>query len=198
MHGIIRELLAGIEKPIIFEIGAHNGTDTVKLAQIPGSRVYAFECDPRNKIPVLPNIIPSNYAISDFEGDAEFYLSSKATQNWTCSSSLKKPKHHLIEHPDIKFDEAVKVKCIPLDTFCKWFKIDRIDFIWADVQGAEKELIAGAKEILKKTKYLYTEFSNEETFEGQITLNEILSMLPGWEVLQQPDPWNVLLLNKDI
>ena len=59
-----------------------------------------------------------------------------------------------------------------------------IDFIWADTQGAEGAIIRGATETLKFTKYLYTEFSDYEMYEGQINLDGILKLLPTWKVLK--------------
>jgi hypothetical protein len=50
--------------------------------------------------------------------------------------------------------------------------ISFIDFIWADVQGAEEDLILGGLDTLRKrTKYLFTEYNNSEMYEGQINLN---------------------------
>jgi len=38
-----------------------------------------------------------------------------------------------------------------LDTFATQNKISRVDFLWADVQGAEKDLLLGGVEIFAKT-----------------------------------------------
>ncbi|MEN9248224.1 MAG: hypothetical protein Q6L50_08560 [Gloeomargarita sp. GMQP_bins_120] len=36
------------------------------------------------------------------------------------------------------------------------------DFIWADVQGAEVDLIQGGLQALANTRYFYTEYANTE------------------------------------
>ena len=68
-----------------------------------------------------------------------------------------------------------------------------------DVQGAEGDVIEGGREILKRTRYLYTEYSDKELYEGELTLQQILSTLPGeWKVLKKYERRNdgdVLLRN---
>jgi FkbM family methyltransferase len=176
---------AGSEPKVIFEIGAHIGTDTVHLAAILGATVHAFEPDPRNDLPALPNVVFNRMAVAAHDGEASFVPSSKrGPWDWTCSGSLRQPKVHLTSWPDVTFGESIRVKTIRLDTYCLEHGIDLIEFIWADVQGAEVDLIEGGREALKRTRYLYTEHSNSELYEGQINLDGILSLLPGWRVVQ--------------
>jgi len=95
-----------------------------------------------------------------------------------------------------KVSEKKQVKTMPLDGWVKKEKINKIDFIWADVQGAEKELIEGAlKTLNEKTRYFYTEFYNEELYEGQINLKSILKKLPNFRIINIYGD-NVLLENK--
>ncbi len=62
-----------------------------------------------------------------------------------------------------------KTSVITLDRHLEKYglKGKTIDFIYCDIQGAEKQMIAGANESLKKTRYLYTEYSNSEDYENQ-------------------------------
>jgi hypothetical protein len=69
-----------------------------------------------------------------------------------------------------------------LDTWLASTNLDRIDFIWADVQGAEEDLILGAGRALQITRFFYTEYSNEEWYEGQINLSGLIEALPDFEV----------------
>ena len=85
---------------------------------------------------------------------------------------------------------------VALDTIRRQHKLDIVDFIWADIQGAEEEMIRGGSETLARTRDLYTEYSDDELYEGQITLDQILAMLPRFRVLELwPD--DVLLENRD-
>ena len=84
---------------------------------------------------------------------------------------------------------------IALDSFCRQQGLDRIDFIWADIQGAEGEMVRGGMQALERTRYLYTEYSDDELYENQASMREILELLPDFRVLELwPD--DVLLENR--
>ena len=196
----------------IVEIGSHFGTDTIELRRIlPKSDIICFEPDPRNI-----NIIKKNwagnpiaylyeFAVSDFNGKTKFHLSSGdcsfwtndelwSKNEWSASSSLKKPVKHITVHPWINFNEEIEVECIKLDDFIP-LQNKVIDFIWMDVQGAEDLVLKGAKNTLSKTRFLYTEYDNEELYENQLNLEGILNILgPDWKVLSIFDN-DVLLEN---
>lgn len=181
---------------VIVEIGAHWGFDTENFRSIfPNSRIVCFEPDPRN-IDILQKkqiaeIYP--YAVSDTNGVSRFYLSSGRVpafnnelvmkSDWSFSSSLKKPTGHLQEHTWITFDNSVDVQTIRLDDF-KSLQNTTVDFIWADVQGAEDLVFSGARELLKRTRYVYTEYSNKELYENQLNLKELLDLFgPEWRLV---------------
>lgn len=176
------------------EIGSHFGTDTEKFRSIhPNARIVCFEPDPRNlemlakrDIDKIAEIYP--YALSNMNGNQTFYLSggNVASVNtrvdqilqdndWSCSSSLKKPTGHLNLHRWVTFNNTVIVNCIRLDDF-EPLKNSIIDFMWVDVQGAEDLVFSGAKETLKRTKYVYTEYCNMELYETQLNLSGILNL----------------------
>lgn len=190
------------EQPIktFVEIGCHFGTDTEEFKEMhPTARIVCFEPDPRNikvlkerGIDKICELHP--LALSDTNGSSIFYLSSgdavgkpveKILQqhDWSCSSSLKKPTGHLSMHPWISFDTKVNVETRRLDDI-ESLKNTKIDFMWVDVQGAEDLVFSGAKETLKNTQYLYTEYSNYELYETQLNKSLILSLIGSeWEVI---------------
>jgi hypothetical protein len=75
--------------------------------------------------------------------------------------------------------------------------IPLIDFIWADVQGAEGDVIRGGLATFQRTRYFYTEYIDEELYEGQITLDRMIELLPRWTIVER---WSddVLLRNTDL
>ena len=177
------------------EIGAHVGQDTVWLAAIPGVTVHALEPDPRNYVPEIANVVSHRLAIADRCGLVRFHLShSKQGRPYTKSSSIHQPTNHLTICPEVIFGETIEVEGTTLDAFAAAWVAGPIDLIWADVQGAERELIEGGQAALARTSYLYTEYSDEELYEGQLRLIEILALLPGWRVLYRW-PYDVLLRN---
>jgi hypothetical protein len=84
-----------------------------------------------------------------------------------------------------------------LDAWSEQHRISQADFIWADVQGAESDLVEGAALFLTSSRYFYTEYSNDEWYEGQITLAELLEKLPGFDLVRRY-PMDALFENKGI
>lgn len=175
----VHERFSDAGPKIFFELGAHVGEDTEWLAAIPGVTLHAFEPDPRNQVAPRANVVINRCAVGDRCGRAELVFSE-----WTYSSSLRRPKNHLRKHPSVTFGGVTQVDVVTLDSYAQARGIGEIDFIWADVQGAEGDVIRGGRETLARTKYLYTEFSDEELYEGQVSLRELLAMLSDFRLVQ--------------
>ena len=184
------------DNPVILEIGANTGTDTNKFIKtFKEITMYCFETDPR-AIKIFKKKVNSSKikiieaAISDKNGYTTFHLSSgnskwksskKAGDEWIYSSTIKKP----INPSDfIEYKKDIKVKTIRLDNWVEKNNIGIIDFIWADVEGAEKELILdGLSTLNKKTRYFYTEYYDDEIYEEQTKLSEIQKLLPNCKIV---------------
>jgi hypothetical protein len=53
-----------------------------------------------------------------------------------------------------------------------------------DVQGAEELVFQGGQDTLKRVRYLYTEYCNQQLYEGQLNLSQLLSILgASWKVI---------------
>jgi FkbM family methyltransferase len=194
IYRFLRNYFSSIERPVVIEIGAHLGTDTVKLSGLLNTPyVYlAIEPDPRNLKVLIPlcstlNITVVPRAVGSCDGEQPFYFSAGVIPNsrreMTDCNSLKPPKDNVKLRPWMTFEKSV-VNCVRLDTLCKKFKIDHIDLLWMDVQGAEMEVIEGGRQILKETALIYTE-CQENRYEGQPGLNTIKAGLPDFRVWQQ-------------
>jgi 2-O-methyltransferase len=182
---------------LFLELGAHNGSDTAWMARLPDVAIHAFEPDPRNNPPPLANVVLTRAAVSDRDGRVPFILSKTGWgQPWTYSSSLRQPKNHLARYP-VTFGETIEVDSVTLDYYASSHCLNKVDFIWADIQGAEGEMIRGGRDLLSRTRYLYTEYSDDELYEGQATLNDICAMLPEFRVIEL---WSddVLLHNQNM
>ena len=195
----IKEFISGLDIKVFVEIGMHFGTDTQDFRRMhPQARIVSFEPDPRNiqKIKELGNDkICEVYelAVSNTNQPMDFYLSSGTSSgrvseailqenDWSCSSSLKKPTGHLTLHKWITFPNKVLVQCSKLDDF-EPLKNTKIDFMWVDVQGAEDLVFSCAQETLKNTRYVYTEYCNKQLYEGQLNLQGVLELFPDFKVL---------------
>jgi FkbM family methyltransferase len=190
MEPDIYDFISKLKLKTIVEIGANDGTDTLKFRKMhKESRIVCFEPDPRNiellkkaEIDKIIELYP--FAVSDTNGAATFHLSdidNQSSSGWS-SSSLKKPERHLDLHPQVKFNKNIIVDTIALDTF-EPLKDTEIDFIWMDVQGAEDLVLKGATETLKRTKYLHTEYSDSPLYTGQPNKKDIETILGhNWRV----------------
>jgi 2-O-methyltransferase len=115
-----------------------------------------------------------------------FYMSDgvkdRYPEGWDLSGSIRPPKEHLTMAPHIEFHRTIMVECVRLDTWHAKHGYPEIDFIWADVQGAEVDLIYGGQATLQRTRYFYTEYSDSELYAGQINLQRMCQLLPHFEV----------------
>jgi FkbM family methyltransferase len=192
----IRNLL-GTETPVILDIGANCGQTTAELLRVlPGARIFAFEPDPRAIAKFRQNINHPQVqlqecAVGATNGTITFHQSSGAEhlaeypEGWDQSGSIRKPRSHLQVWPWVKFDKQIEVPIVRLDDWAREHAISSVDFIWADVQGAESDLIDGASRTLGSARYFYTEYSNSEWYEGQITLQDLVEKLPDFELVRR-------------
>ena len=72
--------------------------------------------------------------------------------------------------------------CCFIEKYC--LLIEHIDFMWMDTQGAERDVLKGIGSMIDKIDYIYTEYYDEEMYEGCPGLEEIKSLLPGFELVQ--------------
>ncbi len=188
-------------RPIIFDIGCNDCADSLELyeelTKIKSTpKFLCFDADQRacEEAAYATDGKPFrvfNLAVSEKEGLIDFFSSdsqeraaSKGKYDWSASGSIKKPKEHLELFPEVRFNAPKKVQSTTLDKlYFQYANPFIIDFIWADVNGAEKEVILGGLQALKKTMYLYIEFGEKELYEGQIKQADILNMLPEFELL---------------
>ena len=195
----IKKFIEELDIETIVEIGMHFGTDTQDFRKMhPNARIVSFEPDPRN-IKMIKKLGNDKLcelyelAVSNTNEPMDFYLSSGNStgllndlllneNDWSCSSSLKKPTNHLLKHRWVTFPNKVEVNCTKLDDFLP-LKNTKIDFMWVDVQGAEDLVFSCAQETLKNTHYDYTEYSNQELYEKQLNLDGVLNLFPGFKVL---------------
>lgn len=206
--------LIGADARVILEIGAHHGWHTEWFLKIfPSATIHAFEPDLRALAKFKSNIVDPRVhliemAIGAKDGEAEFHVSSglpdsippeaRATfsKGWDQSGSIRNPKTVAMarQYPWLKFESTITVMVRSLDSWAKENGIGAVDFIWADMQGAEGDLIRGGEATLARTRYLYAEYSNEELYEGESSLEALLNMLPKFSVLKRY-PGDVLLKN---
>jgi len=189
------------DKPVILDIGCYDGKDSKQLADIFNCEVHCFEPDPLSQELFLQNHMNDRRlklygcALSDIDGEVVLNQS-----NHPQSNSIMEPFKHIDVFPGIKFDENITVECKRLDSW--WDQVlhgEVIDFIWADVNGAEEKLINGGQKALAKTRYLYSECAAKERYKRQPHFSFLDKALPDFKKLLM-DNWgdnfgNILLKN---
>lgn len=177
----------------LFDIGACEGLSSVRYLSIFNkSTIFTFEPVPNNFKQVLKNKEKNNLknlhafelGLSSKKGEATFYVSSgkppnkdTPTDNSTSfgnkSSSLYKPSKTKEVHPWLKFKESITIKTDTLENFCNEHKIDTIDFIHMDVQGAELMVLEGANKMISNIKSVWLEVEKIELYENQALKEDI-------------------------
>lgn len=130
---------------IVIDIGAERGIWALQACAAGAEKVFAFEPDKDNFYKLCRNIyvanqfqncIPVNIGIMD-----DNFMAMKYFKLGKTAGSFKIAyKEHL--------DETAEIPALKLDTFLKPYFLAHIDFIKIDVDGAEMEVLKGAKDTL--------------------------------------------------
>lgn len=211
----VKNLIMDGHPPILFEIGAADGIDTNEFVTAfidLDFKMYCFEPDARNLRSFKEKINDKRVnlfegVVGDSTGYVKFYTSTKSLDgkvDLIYSSSLRPPGPDMFKVPEweVFFQseanwEPIIVKTTTLDDFVEKNRIPYISYIYMDVQGCEDMVIRGGKNTLhKKVRYLYTEYSNIPYYLGQPNLEQIMALLPSYEVLIDFKT-DVLLRNKE-
>ena len=135
------------ENPICFDVGAHIGESVLYFNKLFNNPlIYSFEPSPKSfkilKNNNYKNNICFNYAISNITGNTVFYenqishTNSLVKINSLSVDSIKKQK---------TINTKINIKAKKLDDFCSEEKINKIDLLKVDVQGAETLVLKEAR-----------------------------------------------------
>jgi FkbM family methyltransferase len=161
------------EDSVFIDVGANFGWYSLFSSFVIGNqgKVIAFEPFPENfrrlsqNISLNPNrkIIAENLAVGQQKGSLDLFYNNQE-QNLGMVSKNATPNSRKKNVPMIAFDDYVSDN-----------KIDKIDFIKIDIEGAELQALMGMKEVLRKLKPVLL----VEILKEQNDRNSILSFLSG-------------------
>lgn len=126
---------------IVFDCGANIGLFSAMAAANPANHVYAFEPVPKTldvlkKVQeIYANITIVPIALADYSGIVRM------------SDSEDLGTNKIVQSSEIK---GVDVTVKSLDEFVEENRIVHVDFIKADIEGAERDMLRGAKNILRR------------------------------------------------
>jgi FkbM family methyltransferase len=180
----------GIQIPIkgCIHIGAHEGQEYPVYKHFGFKNLLFYEALPKNfellKKTVLgdSSVDIRNIALGNINGSIEMHIEDRGL-----SSSILKPKHHLEQYPQIKFDNTETVNITRLDDE----KFDRslFNFINIDVQGYELEVFKGAKETLNHIDMIISEINKEEMYDGCVLVEDLDKFLLNYGFKRMVTYW---------
>ena len=119
-------------------------------------------------------------ALGNMVGRVDINLSSNMM-----SSSILKPKLHLVEHPWCAFGGVENVSINKLDSY----KYKKFNFLNIDVQGYELEVLKGAKKTLKYIDYIYSEVNKAEVYENNALIDDMDEFLSQYNFIRVETDW---------
>jgi FkbM family methyltransferase len=137
---------------VVIEVGANLGYFTRLFGDLvgPNGRVIAFEPVPQTREQLLVRVgdlswitvLP--YAVSDVVGEFSMYIPGKIHGQ----ASLR--RHCDLGWSSYELVSSVNVQCMPLVMIDQIKDLEKIDFIKVDVEGAELQVLKGARDILAR------------------------------------------------
>ena len=173
----------------VFNIGANIGFHALALSRLVGTmgHVVAFEPSPKVRQKLIQNlslnaldtrVCVEEYALSDFDGHAQFSL------------SLSDGQGRFEDLPFVQPGASIQVPCRRLDTYVSQ-KGFCPHFILMDVEYAEGRVLRGMSHVLENCKpFILIEMHSADSIsESLIELERhkyFISTVPGLEIIKQP------------
>lgn len=162
----------------IVDVGANVGEWTASMLEFCSPRrTYCIEPDPSlaaglsRRFSDRPKIIISQTAVGAEPGSVEFTLMKDSVLN-----SVRRPTGNMAaNYLETGIKETIQVAVRPLDAIIP--AEARVRILKIDVQGFEREVIAGAKETLKRTDYVILEVNFQLHYEGEAGFFELDTLM---------------------
>ena len=168
------------KEDVVMDCGANMGLFSA-FASMKGCKVFAFE--PMEYIrhtylektaKMQQNIEVCPFALSDQVGEAEFQLD---TDNIGASRQSEGESSCAVK--------MQKVKVITLDQFVRERNLERLDFIKADIEGAERHMLLGAKETIRKFSPKLAICTYHLPDDPKVLREIILSIQPRYKIVEK-------------
>ena len=176
---------------IIIDGGAFHGDMSLYFSKKVGRNgiVFACEANPNNIIRLmefiriynLGNVELIPFALWDENKKMDFYFSE-----YPNAGSLLK------EFRKVNIDTHTKVRTITIDDIVKRYKLNRLDYIWFNIEGSEVNALKGAEKSLKRfnTKLLIDTHKVNDNYDTRNDVVDYLNSIgyktksliekPGW------------------
>jgi FkbM family methyltransferase len=143
----------------IMEIGSLDGRDSLYFKEhYPNANVFCIEGLPNNYQTYLANldtITPINIVIADYDGMITFHHKN--------INGL----HGILNRGNEYGTDTLSLPCKTIKTICEEYKIENIDLVKIDVEGATYEILKSMGDKLTGIKIMHIETESYPFFEGQ-------------------------------
>ena len=177
---------------VVLDLGASQGAFSKQLKRKVNCVIHQVEANPElyNKLIILDKTISYNLAISNSNSKVAFYISDHPS-----SSSLRSDKK-------TNYTSKINIQCRSLQTFVKENKIQNIDLLKIDVEGAEIDILLAVDEILMdRISQISVEFHEKQfdTIKEIPKINAVINQLKSYGMFvinfTKPHYSDVLIVN---
>ncbi len=156
---------------VVFDLGAYCGATTQAFSEVVGvdGKVYAFEPDLQNYEALTRNI--KRHEMGNVVVVRKGIWSSESTLEFLSEGNMGSGVKTFLDRPGA----SNRVAVTSISQAVRDLKIQRLDFIKMDIEGAEVEALLGAKDALKRfAPRLVVE---PHKVRGQMTTSEVCNLL---------------------
>jgi FkbM family methyltransferase len=175
---VLDDYLPKTDAIVLVDVGAHNGGFTAAMCQ-QWNVVRAILVEP---LAEQAEMLRTKFAAQGFEivnaaASSEVGTTMLNAYGFAETSSILPIKQGLTELEGFDTTSRGTVPCpmVTLDSITE--KVERVDLLKIDVQGAEHLALAGATSLMKKTRLIWIEVSFKPLYEGSSVFHEIYAMI---------------------
>ena len=178
----LEDLVKNLEFNTVLDIGSNKGQFILLVEKLFENDKFFYSFEPINEVlkkqkkffSSKKNIIFFNFALGK-ESETKIFNITKRIDS---SSFLE--INDLVKNTDYLIKEKRSIEIRALDKIIKGENLIKPILIKIDVQGYEFEVLKGAGNILRQTKYIIIEVSENEIYKGQSLTNEIINYLENF------------------
>ena len=163
---------------VAFDLGAFIGSQTLQMSKIVGDSGYVYSFEPvayrtlKKNLEVngLSNCKVVPEAVSNVDGEACIEITDSLVASRIISSEKTKGPSKKIQ----------RIPTITLDHFAENEKIQKVDFIKMDIEGAEELAILGSERIIKKFRPKWSIASYHRDSENDLQHLKLVKLLRSY------------------
>jgi FkbM family methyltransferase len=174
-----------LKPAVTIEIGAREAWFSKEMVNF-NRNVFAFEANPHAYAEFSGWFTKEQYlnlAVSDKNGLVSLEFANEDKLGGA-HSILKRTEYFdagRVEVESVRLDDYILPKISPSDRIA----------LWVDVEGATREVLSGAKEVLKQVDSIFIEVEHKHFWEGQMLADEVTHVLSeaGFSFLWRDYEW---------